>query len=61
MHIEPLKFLENSVFNTKFDVDGRLRPRSTGLNSDNNAKIEEFIAANEDDSDEKKDFRKKNR
>ncbi len=60
MHIEPTKFLEDGAPNAEFDVDGRLRIGSTGLDRDDNA-VAEAITAVENDKDEKEDPRKKNR
>ena len=61
MYIGPTRLLEDGAPNAKFDVDGKLRLRSTSLDWDDSAKIEEAITTNEDKIDEEKDSRKKNR
>ena len=61
MHIGPIRLLDNGTPNTKFDIYGRLCPGFTSLDWDDSAKIEEAIAANENNKDAKKDCQKKNR
>ncbi len=60
MHIEPTRFLEDGAPNAKFDADGRLCTRFTGLDWDDNA-VAEAIATVEDDEDEEEDLWEKNR
>lgn len=61
INIGPIRLLENSAFNAKFEVDKRLHAGSTGLDWDNSAKIEEAITADKDNKDKEKDFQNRNR
>lgn len=58
MHIRAIKLLEDGALNAKFDVDGRLHPRSTSLDQDNNTKIKKAITINKNNKDKEE---KKNR
>lgn len=61
MHIRPTRLLENSIAYVELDADKRLRIESIGLNWDDNIKIKEAIAVDEDNEDEKKDLRERNK
>lgn len=61
IYIGPTRLLENSVSNAKFGANKRFRTGSTSLDWDDSTKIEEIIAMDKDDEDEKEDFREKNR
>lgn len=61
IYIRPTRLLKDRIPNTEFDADEKLYPRSIGLDWDDSGKIEEAIATDEDDEDEKKDPWKKNR
>lgn len=61
MHNGPTKLLENNTYYANLDIDGRFHLRSTGLDYNNNAKIEEAIIANKDNKNKEENFRKKNK
>lgn len=56
MYVGPTRFWENGALNTEFDTDRRLYLKSTGLDWDDGAKIEEAITANKNNKDKEKDF-----
>lgn len=58
MHIEITRLLEDGAPSAKWEADSRLRTESTGLGWDNNADIEEAIAADEDNKNEEKNPRR---
>lgn len=59
MHIGPTRFLENDVFNAKYDSKERLRRECIDLNWDDNAKLEKDLAVDDDDKEEIEDLKAK--
>lgn len=53
--------MENVTSNSKYDLIRRLRRRYTGLNWDDNAKLEKTLAVDNDDKDEVEDPKAKSR
>lgn len=61
IHIWQIRFLENDVFNAKFDTNQKLYPRSINWTKDNNDKIEKAIVIDKDIKNEEKDLWKRNK
>lgn len=61
MHIRLTRFLEVDFFNTEYDSEGKFCERYTNINWDDDDKIKELMAADNDKDNDKKDSQKKNR
>lgn len=60
IYIEPTRLLRDNDFNSKFDVNKKLRPESIRLDWGDSGEIEEVITTDKDDKDEK-DLQERNR